>query len=104
MNFKDSLNYLIKHARYSRSETGISESTLEDASLVVEQFVKYLPEGFTSDQLPNMRHIEQYTDFCDDKEKMIDFDDLTKEEFLNSYSYITEKEYNLTRIKQNKTQ
>tara|TARA_R110000823_G_scaffold18402_2_gene57688 strand:+ start:730 stop:900 length:171 start_codon:yes stop_codon:yes gene_type:complete len=40
-------------------------------------------------------------DFCDDKDKMIDFNELTKEEFLSSYSYITEEEYNLTRMKQN---
>ena len=40
------------------------------------------------------------TDFIDDAEKMYDFDRLTKEEFLASYSYLTELEYNLTRIKQ----
>ena len=42
------------------------------------------------------------TDFCDDKDKMVDFNELTKEEFLSSYSYITEEEYNLTRIEQKK--
>ena len=40
------------------------------------------------------------TDFLDDEEKMYDFDRLTKEEFLFSYSYLTELEYNLTRMKQ----
>ena len=39
---------------------------------------------------------EKYTDFLDDKEKMRDFKKLTKEEFLKSYSYLTEEEYNLT--------
>jgi hypothetical protein len=34
--------------------------------------------------------------FIDDEEKMIDFNTITKEQFLNSYSYITEEEYNLT--------
>lgn len=34
--------------------------------------------------------------FADDKEKMIDFNNLTKEEFLSSYSYLTEEEYNDT--------
>ena len=42
----------------------------------------------------------KYTDFIDDEEKMYDFNKLTKEEFLFSYSYLTELEYNLTRIKQ----
>jgi len=43
----------------------------------------------------------KYKDFCDDKEKMKDFHLLTKEEFLKSYSYLTELEYNLTRVKIN---
>lgn len=34
--------------------------------------------------------------FIEDKEKMKDFKDLTKEEFLKSYKYITEKEYEET--------
>ena len=34
--------------------------------------------------------------FIDDIEKMNDFHTLTKEEFLKSYSYITEIEYNNT--------
>ena len=38
----------------------------------------------------------EYTSFITDKEKMRDFKILTKEEFLKSYSYLTETEYNLT--------
>lgn len=36
------------------------------------------------------------THFCDDEEKMFDFAILSKEDFLKSYSYLTEEEYNLT--------
>ena len=36
--------------------------------------------------------------FIDDKEKMEDFKNLTKEEFLFSYSYLTEKEYEATML------
>ena len=36
------------------------------------------------------------TSFVDDGEKMRDFFDLTKEEFLESYSYLTEEEYDAT--------
>ena len=38
------------------------------------------------------------TDFLDDIDKMYDFldDSISKEEFLRSYSYLTEKEYDLT--------
>lgn len=37
-----------------------------------------------------------YTDFITDIEKMRDFFEIFKEEFLFSYSYLTEKEYDLT--------
>lgn len=40
-------------------------------------------------------------DFLDDEEKMIDFEILPKEEFLFSYSYLTEEEYNLTSERMN---
>lgn len=43
-----------------------------------------------------MKNIENLTHFADDEEKMRDFKILTKEEFLFSYSYLTEKEYDLT--------
>lgn len=36
------------------------------------------------------------TDFLNDEEKMRDFICLTKEEFLASYSYLTEDEYDNT--------
>mgnify|MGYP001294361603 FL=1 len=32
-----------------------------------------------------------HTDFCDDEEKMKDFEKLSKDDFLSSYSYITEE-------------
>ena len=39
---------------------------------------------------------KELTSFIDDEEKMRDFRELTKEEFLESYSYITEAEYEMT--------
>lgn len=40
-----------------------------------------------------------YADFFDDAEKMRDFYVMSKKEFLESYSYLTEEEYELTRRK-----
>ena len=37
-----------------------------------------------------------YKDFTDDKEKMVYFMILSKEDFLNSYSYLSEEEWVLT--------
>ena len=34
--------------------------------------------------------------FIDDKEKMVDFLQLGKEEFLKNYSYLTENDWNFT--------
>lgn len=44
--------------------------------------------------------MSKYKDFTDDKEKMKDFKLLPKAEFLSSYSYLTEEEYNLTKKKE----
>ena len=41
--------------------------------------------------------MSNYKSFTDDEEKMIDFFILTKQEFLKSYSYLTELEYDLTK-------
>ena len=42
------------------------------------------------------RLMTNYKSFIDDKEKMRDFYILSKKEFLKSYSYLTELEYDLT--------
>lgn len=39
---------------------------------------------------------ELYTDFLDDLDKVYDLLIISKEEFLDSYSYLTEKEYDLS--------
>ena len=39
----------------------------------------------------------EYKSFIDDEEKMKDFIKLTKDEFLASYSYLTEEEYKKTK-------
>ena len=42
----------------------------------------------------------KYTSFIDDAEKMADFKQLSKEDFLNSYSYLNEIEYDLTLVEE----
>ena len=43
-----------------------------------------------------MNYIDTVNSFVDDREKMRDFYFLSKDEFLESYSYLTEEEYNAT--------
>lgn len=39
-------------------------------------------------------------DFLSDKKKMLDFNELSKDEFLKEHPFVTEEEYNVTRINQ----
>lgn len=54
--------------------------------------------------MDTMKNYELFktANFIDDKEKMHDFFRLTKEEFLSSYSYLTEEEYDNTAMLANK--
>lgn len=49
-------------------------------------------------ELEDMQENDYPIDFYDDAEKMADFRMLSKEEFLKSYSYLTEQEYNNTKM------
>jgi len=42
---------------------------------------------------------DELGDFTDDPDKMFDFCELSKEEFLASYSYLTEADYRLTKLR-----
>lgn len=102
MNFKEALGVVVNEAEVS----AIGERTDEHLRIlkaceVVQEFLNHLPNNFTFDKNPkaNLKQVK-YTDFCNDEEKMKDFRKLSKEEFLKSYSYLDEVEYNLTRIKE----
>jgi len=43
--------------------------------------------------------VEEDDDFLDDEQKMADFRRHSKKEFLESYSYLSEKEYDVTKAK-----
>lgn len=67
---------------YGNDEIIVNGYTCED---VRKELIKYFEQtDFTS------------ANFIDDEEKMKDFYELTKEEFLASYSYLTEEEYDNT--------
>lgn len=97
MNFSDAL-YLVLRKAENHALRNDDTKTL-GACHIVKQFWNYLPSSFESDDSPNYQKLGEYTDFCDDKEKMKDFHTLSKDEFLESYSYIVEEEYNATRVK-----
>jgi len=102
MNFKEALGVVVNEAEVS----AIGDRTDEHlrvlkACEIVQEFLNHLPSNFTYDKNPKADFKKiKYTDFSDDEEKMKDFRKLSKEEFLKSYSYLHEVEYNLTRIKE----
>ena len=67
--------------------------TLEDNLLINREF---LEEERIKDLEEQIRAVKFNGSFIDDQEKMIDFFTITKEEFLNFYSYITREEYEAT--------
>lgn len=61
-----------------------------------EMMVSCLNYAFGLDKvIENVRFV---SDFYDDEDKMIDFFNLSKSEFLKSYSYLTEAEYDATMV------
>jgi len=102
MNFKEALGVVVNEAEVS----AIGDRTDEHlrvlkACEIVQEFLNHLPSDFTFDKSPKAKFKEvKYNDFSDDEEKMKDFRKLSKEEFLKSYSYLHEIEYNLTRIRE----
>lgn len=98
MNFSDAIYLVVRKAENCALRSNDIKSL--EACEVVKQFVRHLPNSFENDQTPNMQKLGEYTDFYDDEEKMKDFQKLSKEEFLASYSFLVEEEYNLTRMKE----
>ena len=98
MNFSDAIYLVARKAENCALRSNDIKSL--EACEVVKQFVMLLPNSFENDATPNMQKLGEYTDFYDDEEKMKDFQELSKDEFLASYSYLVEEEYNLTRMKE----
>lgn len=102
MNFKEALGVVVNEAEVSAlGERTDEHLRILKACEIVEEFYNHLPSDFTYDKNPkaNLKEVK-YTDFLNDEEKMKDFNSLSKEEFLKSYSYLHEVEYNLTRMKE----
>jgi hypothetical protein len=97
MIFLDAVYLVVGEAETSALGEGNDE--ILEACNIVKEFARYLPSDFENDQTPNAKRLTEYTDFCNDLQKMEDFRKLSKEDFLNAYSYVREVEYNLTRIR-----
>lgn len=64
----------------------------EDGELIKQQSLEDMVEIY------DITLEEVKPNFINDEEKMFDFHRITKEDFLNSYSYLTEEEYEETRL------
>ena len=66
------------------------------ANEIISYFIMNFGDRFTEDSFIVVNGGFTDGNFLDDEEKMKDFYELTKEEFLASYSYLTEEEYDNT--------
>ena len=98
MNFKESIEQLINKCESLDSD--ILDDDTKKACEISRSFLNYLPIGYMNSCEESILKEKEHSDFCDDEEKMVDFRVLSKDEFLNSYPYISEEDYNLTRIKE----
>lgn len=74
-----------------------TEKILDQTRLTQEYFQKAGISGnATLENLRNVTANSPSTSFINDKEKMRDFAKLSKEDFLKSYSYLSEKSYDVT--------
>ena len=80
-------------ARYFDSSNGVNWAYIEEMIRLVKhnggQPDKQLMKN--RDSVPVLYH-----DFCDDEDKMRDFPNMTKQDFLAFYDYLTEEEYDMT--------
>lgn len=99
---------------YGKSEVNVPDD------FTIEQAEEYVRKHFEEFPLPRIDGQVDYSwepdfegstfeystklNFADDEEKMTDFYALSKEEFLKSYSYITEQEYEATKDEVSKIQ
>lgn len=84
---------LMYMARYFDSSNGVNWAYIEEMIRLVKrdggQPDKQLMKN--RDSVPVLYH-----DFCDDEDKMRDFPNMTKQDFLAFYDYLTEEEYDMT--------
>lgn len=66
-------------------------------TILRSEIVKFIEEKDDLLHIPTEK--TQYHDFCDDEEKMRDFYEMSKKDFLNFYDYLTEEEYDMTATK-----
>ena len=67
-----------------------------DVDVITGKINDILNEVLFSEETVTYAWWKKGKDFLDDQEKMADLFELTKDEFLESYSYLTEEEYDET--------
>ena len=75
------------------------DMTIEMIHAIIKDKETAEDNGLDEGEYEYYQNCLMFTDFVSDIEKMRDFFDLSKEEFLFSYSYLTESEYILTEKK-----
>ena len=97
MQLRKAIDLVLNEAE--TSALGDSNNEVLEAITLLHEFLEWVSE--------DVKIWDKYTSegyriqsFLDDDDKMNDFDELSKEEFLHKYPFTTEDEYNITRIEQ----
>jgi hypothetical protein len=97
MQLRQAIDLVLNEAETSALGDGNNE--VLEAITLLHEFLEWVSE--------DVKIWDKYTSegyriqsFLDDDDKMNDFDELSKEEFLHKYPFTTEDEYNITRIEQ----
>jgi hypothetical protein len=97
MELRQAIDIVLNEAESSALGDGNNE-TLEAVTLLHE-FLDWVADDVKVwDKYMEKGYIIQ--SFIEDKERMSDFHELSKAEFLNKYPFTTEEEYNTTRIEE----
>jgi len=97
MELRQAIDFVLNEAE--TSALGDGNNQVLEAVTLLHDFLDWVAD--------DVKIWDKYTDegyriqsFLDDEQKMHDFDELSKQEFLNKYPFTSEDEYNITRREQ----
>jgi 2-polyprenyl-3-methyl-5-hydroxy-6-metoxy-1,4-benzoquinol methylase len=97
MELRQAIDIVLNEAETSALGDGNNEAL--EAVTLLHEFLEWVADDVKAwDKFAEDGYVIQ--SFLDDKERMNDFQELSKDQFLNKYPFTSEEEYNLTRVEE----
>ena len=97
MELRQAIDIVLNEAETSALGDGNNEAL--EAVTLLHEFLEWVADDVKVwDKFAEDGYVIQ--SFLDDKERMNDFQELSKDQFLNKYPFTSEEEYNLTRVEE----